>query len=377
MSANPLNNLERILAIRLDNIGDIIMLSPALRALRRAYPAAHITLMASPAGTQVVPLLPWVDDVITWRAVWQNIAKDVPAEPEKEHALVAELEKHQFDAAFIFTSFSQSPYPPAYACYLAQIPQRIGQSREFGGGLLTHWVKPLSDSSYQVERNLHLLRSIGIPVEDARMELQTSVEEQYIISALLSEYGISAGTPFLALAPGASAAARRYDEQRFEQSARQLQQETQLPIVLLGSQREVGQFPMLEKLAVEHPDVHSLMGRTSVPGMAEIIRRAALVICNNSSALHMAEAFQRPVVLLYSGTEWKEQWTPPNGSIHLLNRVTECTPCFAFQCRYNMECMDIPAEEVTAAALELLGEETRKTEGLLRKESIHDHETTA
>src|SRR5512146_568882 len=113
------DSLQRILAIRLDNIGDVVMTGPALRALHLVYPSARITLMASPAGSQVIPLLPWVDDGITWRAVWQDIGQHVPVEPDKERRLVEILKEHAFDAAFIFTSFSQSPYPPAYACYLA------------------------------------------------------------------------------------------------------------------------------------------------------------------------------------------------------------------------------------------------------------------
>ena len=118
--------LHRILAIRLDNIGDVVMTSPALRALKAAYPGAHLTLMASPAGSQVAPLLPWVDDLITWRSIWQELNPGAEFTAEREHELVALLQQGQFDAAFIFTSFSQSPHPPAFSCYLAGIFIRVG-----------------------------------------------------------------------------------------------------------------------------------------------------------------------------------------------------------------------------------------------------------
>jgi ADP-heptose:LPS heptosyltransferase len=359
----PYNPIKRILAIRLDNIGDIVMLSPALRALRSAYPVAHITLMASPAGSQVAPLLPWVDDVIVWRAVWQEIGKDLPVEPEKEYALVALLEKHQFDAAFIFTSFSQSPYPPAYASYLAGIPIRVGQSEAFGGGLLSHWVKPLAVETYQVERNLHLLREVGIPAAEEQMELQTGPDEISSVEAMLGAAGIGAGVPFMVLAPGASAAARRYDETRFEQVVQQLTGTTSMPLVLIGSRREVGKFPRLETLAKNHPMVHSLIGQTTVTELAETIRRSAVVLCNNSGSMHIAAAFQRPTVILFSGTETMEQWLPRNARMRVLNQPTECTPCRDFQCRYNMECLDIPAEEVITAVVELLEQEVQQRIG--------------
>jgi ADP-heptose:LPS heptosyltransferase len=73
MQSDILNNVSRLLVMRLDNIGDIIMTGPALRTLKDHLLDSHITLLASPAGSQATPLLPWVDDVITWRAVWHII----------------------------------------------------------------------------------------------------------------------------------------------------------------------------------------------------------------------------------------------------------------------------------------------------------------
>src|SRR5215218_5683888 len=140
-------NVRRVLAVRLDNIGDVVMLGPALRTLHECLPGARITLMASPAGSQVAPLLPWVDDVITERVIWQDASNAMPLDPAREAALVETIRARAFDAAVIFTSFSQSPYPPAYACYLAGVPIRIGQSKEFGGSLLTQWVRALPDST--------------------------------------------------------------------------------------------------------------------------------------------------------------------------------------------------------------------------------------
>jgi lipopolysaccharide heptosyltransferase II len=353
-ASEPIPALRRILAIRLDNIGDVVMTGPALRALRQAYPQAQITLMASPAGSQVAPLLPWVDDVITWRAVWQDIAKNVAVEPEKEYALVELIAQRQFDAAFIFTSFSQSPYPPAYACYLAKIPIRAGQSKEFGGGLLSHWVSPLAESTYQVDRNLHLLRSMRIPTIADHLELQVKTSDQQNADAILSGLGIGEGQPYLVLAPGASAEARRYSESRFAEAAQQLTEETGLPVVLVGSQREVGKFPVLEALAARQPRIHSLIGQTSVPEMAALIGGCALLLANNSGSMHIGAALNRPMLILFSGTELLDQWAPHAENVSFLNRTTECTPCHGFQCRYQMECLDIPVEEVVASALSLL-----------------------
>lgn len=349
------------------------MTGPALRALRQAYPEARITLMASPAGAQTAPLLPWVDDCIVWRAAWQDISSGAPAEPEKERELADLLEARRFDAAFIFTSFAQSPYPPAYACYMARIPIRVGQSKEFGGRLLSHWVKPGPDEEYQVERSLHLLRAVGIPAAAGQLELAVREEDQRSADALLATCGIAAGQPFAVLAPGASCAARRYDEARFALAARQLAAREapparRLPVVLLGSRRETGKFPTLEALPGLGSGVFSLIGRTSVPEMSAVIRRSSLVIANNSGAMHIAAAFNRPMVILFSGTEVMGQFAPRAKDARLLNRAVHCSPCRAFECPYQMECLEITAGEVAAAALELVG--AAGSPGRLQRHSI-------
>ncbi|MCA9874736.1 MAG: hypothetical protein KC441_13795 [Anaerolineales bacterium] len=178
-------SVRRLLVIRLDNIGDVILLGPALRALRQALPQAAITLLASPAGSKAASLLPWVDEVIVHRAVWQDISQHVPHDPAREMAFIDMLRQRHFDAAVIFTSFSQSPYPPAHVCYLAGIPLRLGQSPAFGGGILSDWVKPQPDDTHQAERNLFLLESVGFQVTDRQLELQVAPDVQAAADRLL------------------------------------------------------------------------------------------------------------------------------------------------------------------------------------------------
>jgi ADP-heptose:LPS heptosyltransferase len=129
---------RNLLAVRMDNIGDVVMLGPALRAVKETEPETRITLLASPGGAAGAALLPWIDDVMTWRALWQDVHGRVPNDPAYERELIESLAERHFDAAIIFTSFSQTPHVPAYACLLAGIPLRAGESKEFGGRVLTH-----------------------------------------------------------------------------------------------------------------------------------------------------------------------------------------------------------------------------------------------
>lgn len=359
MSPELYAGLERVLAVRLDNIGDVIMLGPALRTLRRHFPQAEITLLATPGGSQAAALLPWVDRTWVLRPVWQDLQGDLPFDPQREFALIERLRQADFDAAFIFTSFTQSPYPPAYACYLAGIPLRFGQSQEFGGQVLSHRFKPPPDSAHQVDRNLSLLEQAGLEPAGRELELRLPAEAEQRAADLLRQAGIPAGQPYIALVPGASAAARRYPPRRFGEVARELSRRSGLPLAILGSEREIPQIR--EALdAVGQPGVVSLVGQTGVSEMAAVLKGACLALANNSAALHLADALGTPLLVLYSGTELESQWAPrgrPGGSgapARLLRVPVECSPCYRFECPYQLECLDIPPLEVVREALEML-----------------------
>jgi lipopolysaccharide heptosyltransferase II len=351
-------DLQRVLVMQLESIGNLIMLGPSLRALREALPNAKITLMASATGSQAAPLLPWIDDVVVSEALWQDVSVGARYNPEYELGLINEMRGRRFSAAFIFTSSSQSPFPAAYACYLAGIPYRLGFSRELGGGVLSHTPVPPVEEIHQAERNLSLLQAINVPVRDGRLEISIPGQVQARADQLLESVGVKPGTPFILLAPGARDRARRYDPNRFATVARLLSKESGIPLVITGSSEEAEDIRPVTQVAGERTleNVHSLVGRTTFPELAGITRRASLVITNNSGCLHIADAFQRPMVVLYSGTDLVSQWVPRSARARLLCRPVFCAPCHNLECPYMLECLDIRPDEVAIAALELLAE---------------------
>jgi len=371
MQLSDWQQLQRVLVVRLDNIGDIVMLTPALRALRQSLPDVHLTLLATPSGSQIAPLLPWINEVITHRPSWQDISNSMPHDPEREQALVTAIRTGKFDAALIFTSFTQSPHPPAYVCYQAGIPIRVGQSKEFGGAMLSHWVKPLSDVYHQVDRNLHLMESAGFTVDNRAMELQISAAVQESAGHILQDAGIDPSLPFIVLAPGASCDTRRYDGERFAAAMRSLSSKTGLPVVIVGSDKETVLAKYIMDTAQRYSIV-SVMGRTSVPEMAAIIRSSHLVIANNSGPLHIADAFKRPTIALYSGADYEQQWRPRYALSRVLYRPVACSPCHLFKCPGKKECLDIPPDEIVRESIEVLQQQygTASVTGLNEKQEV-------
>src|SRR6059058_3123793 len=184
------SQVKRVLAIRLDNLGDVLVTTPALHAIKTSLPAATLTLLTSPVGAQVARLNSDLDDVIVYQAPWMDPWHKLPQDSQREQQMIATIRERRFDGAIIFTSFRQSPLPAAYLCYLADIPLRVAASIDGPGSLLTTRHKhpermwpggPLPDRAqsaraergmmHEVERGLDLVGAIGLGTGDLDLVL--------------------------------------------------------------------------------------------------------------------------------------------------------------------------------------------------------------
>jgi ADP-heptose:LPS heptosyltransferase len=351
--AGEWRRVRRLLAVRLDNLGDVIMTGPALRALKAGLPECRITMLTSPGGARAAELLPWVDEVIAHRALWQDLGS-LPFDPEREAALVRRLAEGRFDAGLIFTSFSQTPHAAGYACYLAGIPLRLGASKEFGGGVLSHELRcrPEEDGVHQVDRNLALLEPFGFDCGDSRLELAVPDSARASLDRLLRGAGVGLGERLVVAAPWASCPARTYPPAAMLEACLRLGEELGWRVALTGPENRRQEAASL--LAAGAPGVLDLVGRLSFAQFAALVDRAALLLCNNSGPMHLAEASGTPAVVLYAGTELESQWRPRHAPARLLNRPTPCRPCYLFDCPVaGHPCLAVPVAEVAAAGLEL------------------------
>ncbi|MEP0912799.1 glycosyltransferase family 9 protein [Leptolyngbya sp. GB1-A1] len=344
-------SVKNLLVMRLDNIGDVMMTTPTLRALRENLPDAKITLMASPGGMLTEPLLPWIDAGLPWRVLWQDLGR-LDFDPAREWNLIDRLRQRQFDAVIILTSFSQSPHPAALICALAGIPLRLGESKETDLGTLTHAVPPAPDEIHQVDRNLRLVESIGFTVTDRALSLHIPPEAQTAIAHLLHTRGIPAETPYLLLNPWTTCQSRNYAPDRFAEAARRLSDLTGWSVIVTGVEKDRDRSQ--EILSILGDRAVDLMGMTTLPELVALIANAKLVLTNNTSTMHIVDALQVPNVVMFAGTEYECQWQPRYSPSRLLRRPTVCSPCYAFACPYHLECLDIEPEAIVQAALSVL-----------------------
>lgn len=154
-------NVKRLL-VTLGDIEDVMQIEPVLQILRQALANPEISLLTTPACSQVVES--WVDEIMVYEGITGNAQREID--------LIDKLRDRCFDAAIIFTNADESPYSLAYICYLAGIPIRLGQSQEFGGGVLSQCVKPQSDI-HPTNQFLFLLQAAGFPLDHSSLKLQT------------------------------------------------------------------------------------------------------------------------------------------------------------------------------------------------------------
>src|SRR5919206_4561479 len=159
--------MTHVLAVRLDNDGDVLLAGPALRAL--AAGSARLTLLCGPRGRQAAELLPGVDELLVWRAPWIDPEPD-PVDRTDVDALIARVAALRVDRAVIFGSFHQSPLPTALVLRMAGVPWIGATSVDYPGSLLDLRHR-ISDDVHEVERSLDLVRTAGFEVADDRLEV--------------------------------------------------------------------------------------------------------------------------------------------------------------------------------------------------------------
>src|SRR4051812_38964887 len=297
---------KRLLCVRLDNMGDVIMSGPALRALKETF-GCSITLLTSPAGAGIAQCMPEIDDVIPYDAPW--VRSQPCDEPVGSLELLEELIERNFDGAIIFTVFSQSALPAAMTAMMAGIPLRLAYSRENPYQLLTDWLpdkEPYTRVVHQVTRDLNLVAAIGATVADDHLRLlvRDDVAEQTTEKLRLA--GIDRQQPYIVLHPGVSEKKREYPLARWVATGKLLRNHFRFPIVVTGSERDIDLADTLREEIGE--GIVSLAGKLCIGGFVETIRSAALLISVNTSAAHIAAATQTPVVVLYALTN--PQHTP-------------------------------------------------------------------
>jgi len=299
-----LSQVKRVLVVRLDQIGDVVMTTPLLRELRRNLPDAWITLVVKPAVYNLVELCPYVNELLTYE--WNTKGRFTTL---RRHARALKLAwrylwRRRFDLA-ILPRWDADYCHGTFVVYFSGAPWRVGYSenviahkKQINSGfdrLLTH---SLEDTSvkHEVEHNLDMIRFLGGKVQDDRLELWLGEEDEAVANRFLTVHQVRPGELLIAFGPGAGASKRHWPLSRFAGLGVWSQEVYHAQLLIVGGP---GEDALGKELQQELGDAAiNIVGQTTLRHTAALLKRCQLFIGNDSGPIHIATAVGIPVIEL-------------------------------------------------------------------------------
>lgn len=300
------SKIRKILVIRLDAIGDVILTTPFIRELRRNFSGAFISLVVDQKAYNLVEVCPYVNEVLAFR----NLRMDDKMKTIKAYLLpiwfaFEYFRGKNFDLALL-PRWDTDWYGAAYLAFLSGARIRVGYSENINANkaiwnrgfdsFLTN-VIDIRDLKHEVERNLNVLHFLGLEVLDDRLELWTSKDDELFADFTLKIAGVSDNDILIAIAPGASWLRKRWPIERFLAVCKWISKRYDAKFLVLGGkgEEELGSF--LEKMLEDR--VINLVSKTTLRQAVALLKRSKLFIGNDSSPMHMASACGIPLVALF------------------------------------------------------------------------------
>jgi heptosyltransferase II len=346
---NP-NSIKKILCFELLYLGDLIVTTPSIKALKETFPDSEITFVLPPGMKAVLEGNPNVKHIIEFDP------KNLNPRGIKEFS--RSLRSMHFDMAVLFY-----PGNKAVSKLLkkSKIPIRVGSSKtgflEGKGKYLTHKVRPTLEKKHYVEENLDVVRAVGADVELKKLELYTDVN----IDNFLNKHGLSGNKKLIVVHPGPRNPTHKWLNLRFSAVIDALIEKHNVKVILTGTKKD--ESDIQEIVNTTKNEVITTVGMTLDQYFA-VIQRADLVISVDTGAMHVAAAFDRPVVALFGAGDPKV-WRPYTEHFRVLFKPQMCTNCMSYKCRFKgdkfIECMkSITVEDVLMASDELLSKDEKK-----------------
>jgi lipopolysaccharide heptosyltransferase II len=341
MTPPSVPSIRKIL-VRVNNwIGDVVMITPAMRALRKRFPHAEITLLAKTWVLDALQGSPYCDRLLEYSRPGSHGGL------LGRLRLIRELKRERFDLAVLF----QKAFEAALFARAAGIPRRIGFRTDRRGWLLTD---PLDepDQGHLVEHFLRIAGALGCDTSDRRLSFHLDQASRDTASRFLRATGSDGPVLRVAFHPGASKPPRAWHAERFAAVAANLARRHGAKVLLLGGQ---GDRPTLDSMSrrVGPQAILPPEGQT-IKEMAAVLERCHLLVCNDSGPMHVAVALRIPVVAVFGpGHPSRTGPYTDDRNFRVLYEGYPCSPC---RQKFFEEC--IPAPSGKPFCMEDISEET-------------------
>lgn len=339
--SEPARDAPRRILVRAPTwLGDAVMATPALRALRAAHPGAEIWVEGRPALAELLAPLPGVDRFLP--------------DPGRLAARVRALRAARFDWAVLLPDSARSALGP----FLARIPRRVGRARDpLRRALLTRVcatprVRGRGRGLPTVERYLRITRQLGCPDRGEALELRVAPEARRRLARRLAATGLPPGAELLVVAPGGGfGPSKRWPPRHFARACDGIARQLGLqPLVVTGP----GEAALGAALAEAAREPLTRLAGLSLAELVALVERARLLLCNDTGPRHVAAALGTPALVVMGPTDPLHSALPPRVE-RVLRRKLPCSPCQLRVCPIDHRCLEqLAPERAVAAARELL-----------------------
>lgn len=325
----PPAEIKKILLIRLDHLGDLIMTRPAMTALRRAFPAAQIDLLVAGEWRELFEGIPEINRVIPFDDHWFKRGSGARGGGGLSHLwksmgeIARKLRPERYDAAVDFRGDLRN----ILLAVRAGIPYRIGYGIT-GGGFLLSRMGDYSWTRHQAHLSADLLRHFGISVpEPELLPFKASPERSALFWQGAGRELALRPHPWIILHPAAGAPSKEWPQDRYEEVMARASSAEPLQFVLIGTLGEKEKNPIKSP-----PGTLDLRGRTTLSDLAELFLKADLFLGHDSGPAHLAAAQGMTLLLLFSGTNDWQVWHPWTKRLKLMRHPVACSPCRSEVC---------------------------------------------
>lgn len=334
------NKVNRILVIRTDRIGDVILSTPTVRALREIFPKGFISFLTTPYTKDLVSENKDINELIVYERK-SPLCQKVN--------FLKRLREYKFDLVVILSPFFES----AFFGYLSGAPFRIGYSLSGSDFLLTTRIDIKNRYKPEIETCLDVVRAIGIDTYDKRPKLPLSQEAENYAGNFFAEHRILSSDLTICIHPGGYEEHTRWMLDRYAKVADVLINRYQAKVILLGSMADKEIIDNIIRWMSQKPILPDL--GDSLQKLAAIIKRCDVFLGNNSGPIHIAAVVGTPVVAIFGAIhplEHENKWGPFGEGHIIVRKKIDCQDCHPGYCK-DYKCMSMITVEDVLEALDV------------------------
>ena len=281
--------IKRILIIRLAPLGETVLTTPVIRALRQHFQDAHIAYMVAPSREDLVAANPHLNEVLTYQS-------SVPK-------LIYQLIRRKFEMAVVL----QPTFRLVFHAFLARIPFRVGFETNTGGKRLLHIAVLNNTAQHETQRYLDVARALGTEVVDDEPEVFVDEAGRAWSKDFLESNDLNDGKPVIGLNPGAATSYRRWSADNFAILGDMLNEAYGARIIITTGPRE---GELADQVAKQMKYSPIIVNGTTPMQLAALLQRCHLYISNDTGPMHLSTAVKTPTIALFGGSN-PTQWGPP------------------------------------------------------------------